>query len=73
MMTTNITTYQPNEAQLQELQNLKNSFPFRIIYGAFNPETQEWVASAVATMRIPNRLTREGWQVFTVRASKPRL
>jgi len=71
MTNTNITTYQPNEAQLQELRNLKNSFPFRIIYGAFNPATNEWIASAVPTMRIPNRLTREGWQVFTVQASKP--
>lgn len=70
-MMTNTNTYQPNEAQLRELQNLKNSFPFRIIYGAFNPATGEWVASAVPTMRIPNKLAREGWQVFTVKASKP--
>lgn len=70
-MTAMINTYQPNEAQLKELQGLKNSFPFRIIYGAFNPATEEWIASAVTTMRIPNKLSREGWQVFTVKASKP--
>lgn len=69
----NTNTYQPNEAQIQEMQNLKNSFPFRIIYGAFNPQTGEWFASAVSSMRAPNKLVREGWQVFTVKASKPRL
>jgi hypothetical protein len=70
MNETNVTTYQPNEAQLRELRNLKNSFPFRIIYGAFNPQTQEWIASAVPTMRIPNKLAREGWQVFTMERAK---
>lgn len=70
---TNTNTPQLSEAQIQELQNLKNSFPFRIIYGAFNPVTKEWIAGAVTTMRIPNKLAREGWQVFTLKASKPRL
>lgn len=67
---TDTTTYQPNEKQLQELQSLKNFFPFRIIYGAFNPVTGEWFASAVPTMRIPNKLAREGWQVFTLEVQK---
>lgn len=66
----NTNNYQPSEAQVRELQNLKNSFPFRIIYGAFNPATGEWFASAVPTMRIPNKLAREGWQVFTLESGK---
>lgn len=64
---------QLTEAQIQELQGLKNSFPYRIVYGAINPATGEWFASAVTTMRAPNKLAREGWQVFTLKASKPRL
>lgn len=36
------TTYQPTEAQIQEMNRLKLSFPFRIVYGAFNPETSEY-------------------------------
>ena len=71
--TANATVYQPNETQMQELRRLKQFYPFRIVYGAFNPVTGEWFASAVPTMRIPNKLAREGWQVFTVKASKPRL
>lgn len=70
MITATINTYQPTEAQLKELQSLKNFFPFRIIYGAFNPATEEWIASAVTTMRIPNRLTRTDWQVFTLERHK---
>lgn len=68
-----MNTYQPNETQVRELQRLKSHYPFRIIYGAFNPATNEWFASAVPTMRIPNKLAREGWQVFTLQASKVRL
>lgn len=64
---------QLTDAQTQQLRNLKASFPFRIIYGALNPVTKEYVASAVTSMRIPNKLAREGWEVFTVKASKVRL
>jgi len=56
-----------NEAQITELRRLRSYFPYRIIYGALNPATGEWLASAVATMRIPNKLAREGWQVVTVK------
>lgn len=64
------TIYQPTEAQIQEMNRLKLSFPFRVVYGAFNPVTQEWFASAVASTRIPNKLAREGWQVFTLEVQK---
>lgn len=69
-MTVQIKTYELTAVQVQEMQNLKLSFPFRIIYGAFNPATKEWFASAVSTMRIPNKLAREGWQVFTLETAK---
>lgn len=64
---------QLTQAQENELRLLKQTFPFRIVYCATNPQTGEYVASAVPTMRIPNKLAREGWQVFTLKASKPRL
>lgn len=70
MSATNAAIYQPSETRVQEMRNLKSLFPFRIIYGAFNPKTQEWFASAVTTMRIPNKLMREGWQVFTLEVGK---
>lgn len=61
------------ESQIAEMRRVKGFYPFRIVYGAFNPETKEFVASAVQTMRIPNKLMREGWEVFTLKPSKARL
>jgi hypothetical protein len=61
------------DGQIEEMRRVKGYFPFRIIYGAFNPVTKEFVASAVSTMRIPNKLMREGWEVFTLKPSKVRL
>jgi hypothetical protein len=54
------------EAQRSELRRLREMCPFRIVYGAWNPQTGEYFAAAVTSMRIPNRLVREGWEVFTV-------
>jgi hypothetical protein len=61
------------DKQIEELRRMKSYFPYRIIYGAINPQTGEWIASAVPTMRVPNRLLREGWQVFTLKPGKVRL
>lgn len=55
---------QPNAEQLAEMQRMKAAFPFRIAYGALDPATGEFVASAVPTKRIPNKLAREGWTVW---------
>ncbi len=60
------------DTQIAEMQRVKSYFPFRIVYGAFNPTTKEFVASAVTTMRIPNKLIREGWEVFTLQ-KRPQL
>jgi hypothetical protein len=58
------------ESQNNELKRLQLSFPFRIVYGAFNPSTSEWFASAVQSMRIPNKLAREGWRVVIMERVK---
>jgi hypothetical protein len=54
------------EDQKQELKMLREFFPYRIVYAAMNPSTGEYIASAVTSMRIPNKLCRDGWQVVRV-------
>lgn len=53
--------------QQSEMQRLKSYFPFRIVYGAVNPQTSEWRCAAVTTMRQPNRLARDGWNVAVLK------
>jgi hypothetical protein len=55
-----------NQQQTQEVQRLKGYFPYRICYGALNQQTGEFVSGAVATMRQPNKLAKEGWTVWVV-------
>ncbi len=50
-------------SQLAELQRLKSHYPYRIIYGMIDRETQRFEAYAVTSMRIPNKLAREGHAV----------
>lgn len=67
-MPINVTRHQsaaPTDTQRAEIARMKASFPFRVAYGALNPQTQEFIASAVPDLRIPNRLAREGWLVWT--------
>lgn len=52
--------------QLRDLTFYRDHFPFRIVYGALHSRTGEFRCSAVFNMRQPNKLAREGWQVFTV-------
>ncbi len=59
-MTIELTT-----GQRQEITSLKSHYPYRIIYGMIDKDTGEFQASAVTTMRIPNKLVREGHTVFT--------
>ena len=51
------------ESQLVELQNLKSHYPYRIIYGMVDRDTHKFEAYAVTSMRIPNKLAREGHAV----------
>ncbi len=53
------------EATENELNRLKAHFPFRIIWCAH--KDGEWVTGATLNRREPNRLTRQGWQVFQVK------
>lgn len=47
-----------------EMKRLKGYFPYRIIWGGYDPETGDFESGAVATMRIPNAQLRKGWKVF---------
>lgn len=57
-----------SEQEKAEMMRLKAYFPYRIVYGVRN-EDGTFEASAVTTMRIPNKLTREGKQVFILKAA----
>jgi len=49
-----------------ELKRLKAYFPFRIVWGALNPETLEFVTGANATKRQLNDYVRKGWNGYVV-------
>ena len=48
------------ESQIQELQHLKNWFPYRIVFGVIDAGTGEFNAYAKTTMHTANRLARQG-------------
>lgn len=50
-----------------EMERLKQYFPYRIIYGIIDKTTGAYSAHAVTSMRIPNKLAKEGHQVFIAR------
>lgn len=49
------------------MRKLKSWMPYRIVYGAINPENNEFVYNAVYNMRQPNKYARQGWAVFTIK------
>lgn len=51
--------------QTQELQRLKEYFPFRIVFGVLNQDGS-FEAYAKTTMHTANRLARKGACVFIV-------
>lgn len=51
------------EKQTQELANLKNWFPYRIVFGAIDSVTGEFSAYAKTTMHTANKLARQGHHV----------
>jgi len=53
------------DIQVKELTRLKQYFPYRIVYGALDPNTNAFQSGAVTTKRIPNALARKGWTVWT--------
>ena len=46
--------------QVKELENLKNWFPFRIVFGVIDKDTSEFSAYAKTTMHTANKLARHG-------------
>jgi hypothetical protein len=46
--------------QTQELANLKNWFPYRIVFGVIDKATGEFSAYAKTTMHTANNLARKG-------------
>jgi hypothetical protein len=52
-------------AQSEEVRIMRGHFPYRLIYVAVSP-SGESVVSAVPTMRVPNKLAREGWTVVMI-------
>ena len=61
-MTTELTANQQ-----EEIQRLKRYFPYRLIFTVVDKDTGVWEAHPVQDMRIPNKLTREGHQVYIVK------
>lgn len=57
---------QLTDTQNRELARLKQYFPYRIVWGAINPGTGEWFASANTTKRQMNGYVKNGWVVFQV-------
>jgi len=53
--------------QRQELARLQAYYPYRIIYGMIDKDSGEFFASAVISMRIPNKMAREGHKVFVLK------
>ena len=53
-----------SQQQIAEVAKMKQYFPFRIAYGALNPQTGEFFASAATTMLPLNKRIREGWLVW---------
>lgn len=58
-----------NEQQVAELKRLKTYFPYRIVFGVIDKDTGAFEAWAKSTMHTPNRLAREGHQVFVYSAA----
>lgn len=49
-----------------EMNRLKQYFPYRIVWGAVNPETLEYVTGATPTKRQANDYARKGHHVYTM-------
>ena len=57
---------QLTDSQNTELTRLKQYFPYRVVWGAIHPDTNEWFASANTTKRQMNAYVKKGWVVFQV-------
>jgi hypothetical protein len=53
--------------QQQEIARLQSYFPYRIVYGMIDKDSGKFESHAVTSMRIPNKLAREGHKVFVMK------
>lgn len=66
------TTHKENEMNQaiskmqQEMNRLKAYFPYRIVWGALNAETLEFVTGANVTKRQVNDYIRKGWNGYAI-------
>jgi len=49
-----------------DMQRLIAYFPFRIVWGALNPRTNEFVTGATPTKRQVNDYVRRGWEGYSL-------
>lgn len=49
-----------------DMNRLKAYFPYRIVWGAINAETLEFVTGANATKRKVNDYIRKGWSGYAI-------
>lgn len=54
------------EKMQAEMKRLKGYFPFRIVWGAVNPQTLEYETGASPTKRQVNAYVRKGWNGYTI-------
>ncbi len=54
--------------EIAQARICRETFPYRIVYVA-RKDGEETVVAAVLDRRIPNKLARQGWTVFTVSGS----
>ena len=65
MKTQSVDGVEPPEQLVKEVRRLKEYFPYRICWGAFNPnDPNETDQGAHATKRQFNKRLREGWVGF---------
>ena len=55
------------KTQIAEIHRVKSFYPYRIAYGMIDKDTGGFEAHATTSMRIPNKLTREGHLVFIMK------
>ena len=51
------------QAQYEELARMKAYYPFRIVFGVIDKDTQEFEVWCKTTMHVPNKKVREGHTV----------
>ena len=59
-------------SRVRELERMRDSFPSKIIYGAFNPKTEQWRSGAVPQVQNLKNETRENWVIVTLGKVSPK-